>query len=401
MVCAALWEYGPIGLNGTTAVLSALGSAFFVLALRKLRVRNYLIAGFTLAFTPIVWIHSTDLMDYVWALCFITASLYCVVSKRWMVAAGLLALAIGCRLTSAAMIVPLSFFVFRRENKAGPPLLFSATSVLLGVATYIPAIGVHRGYLFTVWDYGYPKLHTILFMFSVQVWGFVGALSIGGVLAYHLVCAIRSPLERPSYHFVAPSVCAILIYTIVFLKLPHEPGYLIPIVPFVILLLSDLLSEKMFAVTCVCIIGSSAVSGTHQKLRIAGDVTDSSVSMSVTIRGIDLVLDLLYGPVLYDAIRRRATINMVDRVVELSRTDTAKVVYVTGELLAQIDHRGLDSENRAIFEKTLDEKKNKRYRDESYLIYYLEDIAIRYNRALTGLDLVEEGARFVGEHPRF
>jgi hypothetical protein len=150
MVCAALWEYGPKGLNGVTALLSALGTAFFTLSLRKMGVRRYFLAGLTLAFTPIVWIHSTDLTDYTWALAFITASLYFTLCRRIIFAGILLALAISCKLTSIATVLPLSILIFWDSRRLSSILLFCATSVLIGLATYIPAVQIHRGYVLTV-----------------------------------------------------------------------------------------------------------------------------------------------------------------------------------------------------------------------------------------------------------
>ncbi|NIT61732.1 MAG: hypothetical protein GWN00_37695, partial [Aliifodinibius sp.] len=108
MVYALIWSSGPFTFNGITAFLSAVGFIFFVLILRVIRSQNYILGGLALAFSPTIFINSTNAMDYIWGLTFILGSVYFVLIDRTLIAAILLGFAIGSRITSGAMLLPLS-----------------------------------------------------------------------------------------------------------------------------------------------------------------------------------------------------------------------------------------------------------------------------------------------------
>ena len=400
IVCAALWQYGPTGLNGVTGLLSALGAGCFALSLRALGVRNPIVGGLALALTPVVWIHSTDLTDYVWALAFLLASLHAILSRRTVLAGIFLALAISCRATSVALVLPLSVILFLYDRSIKRTILFGLSSCLFGALAYVPAAQVHGDHVLTVWTHGYPRLHTVLYMLSVGVWGLIGAIAIGSALTHRIARRREEPLSScGNAPVLIGSLCAVLICVIIFLLLPHESGYLIPMVPFTILLLSCVLKQKIFDVICVCLISSSLLFGFHQKERIAGATLDSPLSFTFTLRGIELVLDIMNGPVLYDAAVRRETMHMVDRVIEASRVETRKVAFVAGGLMRQVQSRGWGSSGNVVFTTILDEESSRRFVEEGYDIYYLQDVFKRYNMARNGLDLDRIGARFVGEYP--
>ena len=73
---------GPLALNGAVALASALAAGFFSLSWRALGGRSPLAAGLALAFTPVVFVHSVDAMDHVWALAFLMAALFGAISRR-------------------------------------------------------------------------------------------------------------------------------------------------------------------------------------------------------------------------------------------------------------------------------------------------------------------------------
>jgi hypothetical protein len=401
IVSSYLWQYGPIGLNGATALLSALGAGFFVLTLRELGSKRSFLAGAALACTPVIWIHSVDAMDYVWALGFILASFYAIVRKQTLVGGVLLALAISCRATSILMIIPLSVFVWQ-YGRTRAVFLFALTSGLLGISTYYPAYKVHGDYVFTIWEYGYPKLHTILYLLSVQVWGTIGVATILWVLAHWAlrVRRIQTPIPLSRACIIA-STSGILVCVLTFLRLPHEPGYLIPIVPFGILLLHCLLGERVFAFACAGIVASSLLSGLHQRERVAGSSVESASAIVFTVGNIELVWDLAYGPIIYESIVRRARLELVDRVGEMSRRETDKVLFVVGGLNVPLNYLGYSGKENVVLTAVLTEAQAERYTAEGFEFYYLEDIIKRYSQAVTGLDLERIGANYIADHPHF
>ena len=80
IIYSLVWQLGPKIMGGITAALSSLGSAFLYLTLRKLKVQDSLLIAFTFAVTPIIFINSTNTMDYLWSLSFMLGSLYYIYS---------------------------------------------------------------------------------------------------------------------------------------------------------------------------------------------------------------------------------------------------------------------------------------------------------------------------------
>lgn len=401
IVCAAIWNTGPVGLNGATALFSGLASVFFALCLRSLGRRAFWAGGLALAFTPVVWIHSTGLLDHVWALAFIAASLYCVLSRRPIPAGALLGLAAGCRATSILLVVPFSLYLFLRNRRIATAAGFAGVAVILGLTLYIPAYRAHGDYMFTVWEHGYPKLHTILFMSGIQVWGIPGVVAVPAALGIGVWTQWRSPapLSDRSRALVWLSSTAILLFGVLFLRLPHEAGYLVPAVPFVILLLHVLVDRRTFVGVCLLVALSSLFLGLRQNERVAGHQVDSGLAGTFTIRNVELVLDLAYGPVIYDRILRKAWIGLTSKVADLARNETGKVVFITAGVSPHFGAIDLPDRANVVFTRLLDGERGRDYVKGGFDIYYLKDIAPRYNRAVTGFDLEAAGAMHIGQYP--
>jgi hypothetical protein len=141
IVSSLIWQGGPWALNGITALFSGIGTAFFALCLKELGSKTYILGSFALAFIPIVYINSTTSLDNVWALAFILGALYFVLVRRSVVAGVFLGVAIGCRITSGAMIFPLGLLILQRESRKDALrqiLIFSLGAGLIGVAAFTP-----------------------------------------------------------------------------------------------------------------------------------------------------------------------------------------------------------------------------------------------------------------------
>src|SRR6185369_16955454 len=92
--CSRLWRGGPLALNGATAAASAVTVLFFGLSFLELGGGPWsAAAALALGFTPIVYIHSVDAMDYVWALSFSMVALWLTLRRSWLGAGVALGLA--------------------------------------------------------------------------------------------------------------------------------------------------------------------------------------------------------------------------------------------------------------------------------------------------------------------
>lgn len=237
IICALLWRGGPLALNGATALLSAVGVACFVLALRVLRIDHALVAGLTLAMVPVVYINSTSSMDYMWSLAFTLMALYFVLTHRIGWAGLAMGLAIGSRITAGAMLVPLGMLLLRSSatsRRYRDVAVFSAVAGSAGLVAFAPVILTYGSGFFTFYEQQYPPLSQVLRLLALGPWGSFGLAALLLAGAVHMfdwrrnLDYVRGLRGRPH---IEASIVAIVLTLIAFSRLPHESGYLLPAVP--------------------------------------------------------------------------------------------------------------------------------------------------------------------------
>jgi hypothetical protein len=164
-VCSLLWSGGPWALNGMKALLTSIGTGFFALSMKALDCKDNMIASLALAFIPIVYTTSTMSLDNLWALAFILSSLYFVLLRRPVVAGVLLGIAIGCRITSGAMLVPLGVVMskgqIRRETLRNI-CAFCVAAGLVGAATFAPVVATYGWGFFTFYERWHPSWRDVV-----------------------------------------------------------------------------------------------------------------------------------------------------------------------------------------------------------------------------------------------
>jgi hypothetical protein len=112
LVYSLVWNQGAFVFNLLTALISTAGIGFFISAFRKLNLRYAITSGIILAFIPVIYINSTNDMDYMWALSFILVAFYFLVKKNPILSGIFIGLAVGCRITSGAMLLPFAFWLY-------------------------------------------------------------------------------------------------------------------------------------------------------------------------------------------------------------------------------------------------------------------------------------------------
>jgi hypothetical protein len=133
---------GPVATNCATAFLSMLAFYSFLSILCHFHIPNSVLLSVAFALTPVIYINSTCTIDYIWALAFSLLSTALVIRGRPALWAGgiSLGMAIGCRITSGAMIVPLvSYLWMNHEGKRRyeHAIVFLATVLLVGSLCYV------------------------------------------------------------------------------------------------------------------------------------------------------------------------------------------------------------------------------------------------------------------------
>jgi hypothetical protein len=368
---------GPRLVNGATALasaLAALGLFKFARALALSRGRAALLA-LAFAFTPVVFQNSTSSIDYVWSIGFVLWSGYALVSGRSLLAGVLLGAAIGARLTAGAMLLPwliLQLGLAPRSERYQRALTLCAATAAVALCLFSPVFYAYGPGFLTFHDHGGDGWHTVALRASDEVWGSLGVFAWYGTFAIALcaLSATRAALRNPQARWISLAACsAIAAYAGAFLRLPHEAGYLIPCVPFALLLVALLLPAVAIAELALLLALASFI--------------------SVDERGLSLD-----GPVLAAKAERRAQNERMDRVIRKLADMPGKALVVAGPLLPWIDVKLGKSEQGAHRYVYLlqSEAELLEYRKAGYDLYFVDRSIERRQRRL-GIALRSHGAR--------
>ena len=266
IVCSLIWRGGPRAINGATAFFSALAATALAAVARRMGGAHWWLAGLAFAAVPVVFVGSVNGKDYLWSLAFALLGVCAVLRARPVLAGVLLGLAIGCRITAAAMILPLGLMLLgelpRAARIGGIARLLLATFAA-GLAAYSPVLLRYGWGALTFYEsLGRPAWKAVVTLGTLEVWGAAGLLgisiaAIGGcfrALRRTLPTACGNALLTPALLLMAA------IYLAAYVRLPHQAGYLIPFVTAVILLAARWCPRPAFLACAGCLLVSPLVS---------------------------------------------------------------------------------------------------------------------------------------------
>ncbi|MEO5720840.1 MAG: glycosyltransferase family 39 protein, partial [Chthoniobacterales bacterium] len=190
ITCAFVRSFGAVGLNALSAVFSVAAVIAAWLVARRLECRDAFLLALALAATPVFFLNSVTAKDYVWAIAFVLWAFYAALERRPILCGVLLGLAIGCRITSGAMIVPLAMVLYGAAERKPWRTVIIPLGLCAGFTAALMFLPVWIRYgreFFTFYDaHDRPDAATILLRGSTEVWGAVGlaglAIVLGGAI---------------------------------------------------------------------------------------------------------------------------------------------------------------------------------------------------------------------------
>jgi hypothetical protein len=388
LIYSLMWNAGPVAYNLLSALASVVAVVFFALALKNLNFKPYLFASFAFAFTPVVFISSTYTIDYMLAMAFVMGSFYCITSplagaRTWL-SCIFLGIAIGFRLTSAAMLIPFAIllFAYRKSGLKRVSLFICLTSVV-GILTYLPVIKTYGLSFFTYSDqFPYPNFPKVFFKATSGVFGLTGIVAI--IIFFASSRTSPSAREKGQANFtlkegspgavILACTMALIIYILSYLRLPQKSAYLIPAIPFIILLFGYHLSNKAFKIFCVLLTLSSFFLSVNLTDPLRGSVY-SPMSIKFKMAGQEIFIDPFTGPVFADYTKRLNKIAFTERVYRQTMNEERKIVLICGWWHNELLVRGWNSEpNRNVVSVFyIDRITMEKYQSEGYEIYYLPE----------------------------
>lgn len=383
-----------------TAIISSIGILFFALTLNTWKFKYVFLGAAALAFVPIIYINSTTTIDYVWSLSFMLISLYCVAKYRPVLAGIFLGIAIGCRITAGAMLIPFAIMIIQsgtsRENIIRILKLVIST-LAVGALLFYPVYARYGSGFFMYYDLPYPSISKVLYKFFIETWGLVGLAGlIISVFLFFLpntVNARRFLFPRSiNEKYVVAWLIAVDLYIIAFLKLPMESGYLIPMIPFLILLFGKYLYSKAFTFFSVMLIISPFFFNISPVER-EDAATASSLSFAFNQGEEKLSIDALDGPIISYESRRANGMKFTTDLLQSFDTLRRKSLLIAGRWYNQLylQRRG-PSEMDIQIRDYIKQDSLLTFIGKGYDIYYLPKQEY-YNRLMRNVDITLFGAR--------
>lgn len=402
LIYSALWGTGPLVFNGLCALFSCIGTVFFALILKHLNFKHYFIASLAFAFVPVYYISSTYTIDFVWTQAFVLISLYYLLKNKFILCGIFLGLAIGCRITSGAMLLPFMIIIWQNSNlkqNAINLMKIALPMALVTILAFIPVISQFGLSFFMYYDqFPYPPFPKVLYKMIIGVFGFIGTAAIIIATAFILFNRKKNTFGRAfesglSKKLIIASVVIIALYTISYFRLPQKSGYMIPILPFVILLFGYYLNSKHFKWLCCALILSSFVCSINLTDKLRGSMY-SEYAILFNIAGQEIFFDPISGPVFSDYSKRKQKMAYTEKVINTTDGIKQKTIVIAGWWYNEIMVESIEKNrnNFVIFESYIDSVKINNYLASGYQITYLPE-QDKYNDLMYQMNITSNVAK--------
>ncbi|MBK7968792.1 MAG: hypothetical protein IPK08_07515 [Bacteroidetes bacterium] len=375
LLLTLIWQWPSWLLNLLTVLFSTAGIAAFMLALKKLLVQNYLYAGALLAAVPVIYINNTNVMDYTWALSLTLFSLYAITHKKYVLAGTLLGLACGFRITAGAMAIPFALIIWGQELRFSMLFRFAISIAITTIICYIPAWMVYGKGFFTYYEYfPYPPFLKNIYKATIGAWGIPGmvALITGVWFSLRKLQQTNSTNLTHKYLLVA-AVITILLYSYSFIKIPQKSAFVIPMVPYIILIFVILCKEKQLKWITMLMILSCFFAGIQLDDKLRGS-TPTFASMPMQIGNTNVTFDLLQGPVSADDSKRKNKIAYAKQIATALSEIKNPTVLIAGWWQNEVNYFRISSPNpQTEVVYYIDEATIKDYQDKGYQLFFLPE----------------------------
>lgn len=402
LIYSALWGAGPLVFNGLCALFSAIAAVYFAKILELLRFRFYFLASLALAFVPVFYISSTYTIDFVWSEAFVLMSFYYLLKRNFIPVGIFLGLAVGCRITCGVMLLPYMIILWQQNNFRQNVIRFFKIAIPMGVVVllaFLPIILQFGTTFFMYYDqFPYPPLTKVLYKMTLGVFGAIGLWAIVWMV---FTIFVKRKWKQPGSLFegninkriVFCSFLLIGLYIISYFRLPQKSGYMLPVIPFVILLFGYYLDARNFKILCAAFLLSSFLCSINLTDKLRG-AAYSPMAVTFRVSGQELFFDVLSGPVFSDYSKRKQKMNYTEEVIAKAATIQSKTVIIAGwwynEIMVTEINRSQDNlllnpllplsahaffthNPNVRFEAYIDEATMNTCRESGYRIYYLPE----------------------------
>lgn len=191
-------------------------------------------------------------MDYMWSLMFLLLAFYLMLIERYNYSGIALSFAIGSRITSAVMVIPLLYLMLHKKRDIIAICSFLGTTAVASILVFSPVIYTY-GFEFLRYTPRDITFNEVFYGIATQL------LSIPAMVVLLIALATARVVPKNDLSFNL-SLSVVFVYALLFMYHPSKPAYLIPAVPWGLIILNKSFSRIAVVLLCVLIILNGVVS---------------------------------------------------------------------------------------------------------------------------------------------
>lgn len=383
-----IWNQPEWIWNSFSCLFSIVAVVAFYKAMRNCGMNHAFEASLMFAFTPAFFIAGTYTIDYAWSLAFVMGSFWALTKGQYILCGIILGLAVGCRITSGVFIIPWALLLVNRLDmkqwiidicKIGIPLF------IIGVAWYIPAYMQYGTGFFDYSDqFPYPPLLKVVYKATIGVFGLIGIGTLSFIFIRWFPTRANRVTNPPALfsprRLTTVVIIIIILHVISYLRLPQKAGYMLAIVPFIMMLAAMYSTRKTMRIAAVLFVISPFLFGMNITDELRGSGATSS-AIRFTMSGQEISIDAVRGPALAEKEKRKNKMQYVADVFNQLDTMQGNVALICGwwynEMLVHEMNRNklvwTEGEKKLMFYATCEELTELKAGDEPYSIYFLPE----------------------------
>ena len=395
---------GPWAPNALSALASGACAWLAARLFARHGVRDAWLAGAAFAFVPAAFIAGSSSMDYLWAIAFVLAAWLEAMEGRAARAGVWLGLAVGTRLTSLLVAVPIAILLggTTSGSRSRRVTVALGLAALIAAAWYAPVFARYSWGMFSYSEItggqssalrllpglskhgvGEIPMSLIAGQATVLLWGALGCAAIGlallsGVLLPRGVARAATIERREAWAIGTFLVLELLLYA----RLPHDEGYLLPAVPFALLVLASFVTVPRFRFVCAALLLSPFLLGVdvNPPKKGATPSASSPLALRFSVSGETVVVEPLRGPALRDRDKRVAQQRLADALEAWWPERPARFLLAAGNSAPMLYHLFPQPPYQRPFVRTFDARQRAEAAASGVTLFALPD-AMRLMRA--------------------
>lgn len=331
LIYALLWNNSPFLFNFLTAICGVASFYFFYKIAQYYSIKHSLLLALAFFYTPTVFISSTYTIDYMWAMAFCLASWYALLRNKFVVAGILLAIAIACRISTGAMVIPFLFVIW--NNYKG--LCFFKKSFVLGISMllvtailFIPVVYMYGFNFLVFWDLFQPSWAKLIYKSTLGVFGVLGCIALLLALFFIIKNKFKLITKINKWHLLS-WLSMFVLFAYSYARLPQKSAYLINCIPPLLLFIAVYLNSKQLKIVSVLIILSSFCCGINLTDKLRGS-KHSNLAITKTISGQEVYFDFFTGPAVADLYKRQQKEQFATYVFTVLQQSTTPIAVISG-----------------------------------------------------------------------